>query len=129
MLALFCSSTFLVCSDLPDRYRVDCAAKELVGDLRLIQAKSMNQGESAIFVFFQPLSGGGSGYYVKSGGLTILEKNMPERIVVRCYEREALRFDTHGFPQAGRRIILHCGKYTRQIIIDFVGRIRIEEGE
>lgn len=129
MLSIFLGLSFLVCSDMPDRYRIDCAAKELVGDLRLVQAKSMNQGEMAIFVLFYPSSGEGSGYHVKSEGVTILKKDMPENIVINCYERDALRFDTHGFPQTGRRIILHCGKYTRLIIIDFVGRIRIEEGE
>ena len=120
--------SFIAAVDL-ERKQLDLATKELVADLRFAQIKAMNQGKAGPEMYFHSRNDQPFGYYINIGGETILEKNMPDKVSLFSAEHEPLRFGTHGFPQNGRRIILRCGKYSNQIVIDFVGRIRIMEME
>ncbi|WP_346354484.1 hypothetical protein [Azotosporobacter soli] len=126
LIGFFTAGVCLIAIDKLDRYRLDQATSELVADMRLVQMKSMNGGDGAFtqiaFSYIKPY-----GYYLRAGGKIIRFRTLDPVQVVET-ESEPLTFGSNGFPSKGRRIILHCGKYTRHLIIDFVGRIRVTEG-
>ncbi|MEG6584046.1 pilus assembly FimT family protein [Dendrosporobacter sp. 1207_IL3150] len=112
---------------------LDNAARELAADLRWLQQNSVNAtaGSSSLGISSDPIASlyfytsSPYGYYITKNAVTIKKKIFPTTVeVVGFYNK--ISFGTNGYIVTPVTINLRSGSVYKKVIVDAVGRIRIE---
>lgn len=116
---------------LLEKSRLDYETTYLVSDLRWLQEVSQNRKNknakfSQIDGEAQPTLNIGKGmYYIIQGG-KVIKKHTLTKDIWMSYNREEISFDLDG-EALPLTIEVHQGKICRAVIVDRVGRIRVEK--
>ena len=106
---------------------LDAAAREMAADIRLLQQITINSGGVSPIMSFKTTAPYG---YITSLNLTAIQpsRDFPATIILSSADPKTLTFGLSGAPMTAKTITLTRtdGKGQKQIIIDRVGRVRIE---
>lgn len=114
---------------------LDIAARQLATDMRWMQQNALNLTAGATNPFIlsdsQPAlvlyTTAPYGYFIKSGTVTLKEYFFPNNVKISGYY-SAIYFGINGYVNnaLGTTVTLMSGNKTKKVIVDAVGRIRIE---
>ena len=114
---------------------LDIAARQLASDMRWMQQNALNLTAGATSPFIladaQPTlnlyTTAPYGYFIKSNAVIIKKYSFPSTVKISGYY-SAINFGLNGYANnaLGTTVTLMSGNKTKRVIVDAVGRIRIE---